>query len=67
MSATRSKTKKKRSPRTFASDSLRPGSLRLAAPKPEGEQADAELASAALNASFSSEMIHQLIDRIKTI
>jgi hypothetical protein len=68
MSETGSKSKKKRSQRTFEAEALGLYSLRLiAAPRPEDDLSDAELSAITRNSSFSSEMIQQLIERIKTI
>ena len=68
MSETGLKSKKKHCPRIFESDTLSLYSMRLiAAPRPEDDLSDDELAAVTRNSSFSSEMIQQLIERIKTL
>ncbi len=68
MNDTGSKSKKKHSSRTFEAEALNLYAMRLiAAPRPEDDLSDAELAAITRNSSFSSEMIQQLIERIKAI
>jgi hypothetical protein len=68
MTQKKAKSPRKSSSRTFEAETLNLYSLRLiAAPRPEDDLSDEELAAAIRNSSFSAEMIQHLIERIKTI